>query len=118
MKEKYIKEKILRNIKSVIFGMIMSMLYLAASPMIVNAIPISTDAIPFDDHMGMKGIVNGEYVYCVKRGYPFRSKVSDIQMVRGEANGHEGTLADITQYLYIFDASDLADGYDTFRGWG
>lgn len=87
-------------------------------PMTAYAIPISTGSIPFDDHRGMTAKINGSYVYCVKRGYPFRSKVSDIQMVRGEANGHEGTLADITQYLYSLDISDVADGFDTFRGWG
>lgn len=112
------KEKIFRNIKSIIFGILISMLYLATSPIIVNAIPISTGSIPFDDHRGMTAKINGSYVYCVKRGYPFRSRVSDIQMVRGEANGHEGTLADITQYLYSLDTSDFADGFDTFRGWG
>ncbi len=112
------KEKILKNIKLIILGMMISALYMAASPIIAYAIPITTGSIPFDDHTGMTAKINGSYVYCVKRGYPFRSKVSDIQMVRGEANGHEGTLADITQYLYELDTSDIAGGFDTFRGWG
>lgn len=51
-------------------------------PMTVNAIPISTGGIPFDDHSGMELHISGEDGFCIQRGYPFRSTVSDIQMTR------------------------------------
>lgn len=115
MKEQISKIKFL-YIKIILFALVSFCFVMR--PMTVNAIPISTGSIPFDDHTGMTAKINGKYVYCVKRGYPFRSKVSDIQMVRGEVNGKEGTLADLTQFLYELDMSDISGGYYTFRGWG
>lgn len=40
-------------------------------------------SITFSDHRGMKPSKNGHWVYCIQRGYPFRSMCSEMQMCRG-----------------------------------
>lgn len=42
-------------------------------------IDIALESIGFDDHKGMKAYINGQEVFCIQRGYPFRSKVSELQ---------------------------------------
>lgn len=39
--------------------------------------------ISFSDHTGMKASIHGNWLYCVQRGYPFRSMCSEMQMCRG-----------------------------------
>ena len=84
-------------------------------------IDISLSSISFDDHRGMKATINGEEVFCIQRGYPFRSKVSELQMVNVTVEGlvgdtHNGTIAGEIRHL-LFSITDEWDA-QWFRGWG
>lgn len=106
----------------------MFVLLFSMKPIKVNATssgyPISISALTFDDHKGMyaKINVNGQwyYIYCIQRGYPFRSAVSDLQMVTAtisNAWNHEyyGTIASNIRYMLM--ATDGSTLY-YFTGWG
>lgn len=102
-----------------------------------DGIPIHLTSISFDDHNGMFATINGQPVYCIQRGYPFRSAVSEMQMLRGEWNTgisspgwedsttgeyhpgsdgiYEGKFSDLVTRMYDF--SDLTNAR-VFRGWG
>lgn len=108
-------------------------------PMQVKAdgIPIRISSISFDEHNGIYAFINGQPVYCVQRGYPFRSAVSDMQMLRGEWNtgvsseGYEdpitgewipgssgikeGKFSDIVEWMFDLEHPVNAK---LFRGWG
>lgn len=85
---------------------------------------ISIDALTFDDHRGMYAriYVNGQwhYIYCIQRGYPFRSAVSDLQMVNAtiidiDGNEYSGTIAKNIRHMFLdTDGSVL----QYFIGWG
>ena len=77
---------------------------------------ISLTGINFDNHRSMKATIDGKPVFCIQYGYPFRSKVSDLQMVNGNVRGHEGTIADNVRYLLFYTDKDWKSEY--FRGWG
>lgn len=77
---------------------------------------ISLTGINFDNHRSMKATIDGKPVFCIQYGYPFRSKVSDLQMVNGSVRGHEGTIADNVRYLLFYTDKDWKSEY--FRGWG
>lgn len=81
MKEEISKRKFI-YIKMLL--LIMVALCFVNKPMLVKAdgIPVSLGYVPFDEHRGMSIEINGETGFCVQRGYPFRSSVSDIQMLR------------------------------------
>ena len=88
-------------------------------PMTAKAESISLGVIMFDDHRGMMAYINGKPVYCIQRGYPFRSSVSELQMVYIEGSAYHGdyagTIAGCMRYLlYDFDGTEL----QYFRGWG
>lgn len=92
------------------------------TPMTVNAIPIQTNGIRFSDHQGMEARVYGEHVYCIKRGYPFRSAVSELQMVTTTVtdfigNNHTGTIANNIRWLLTGTHNNNGDPL-YFRGWG
>ena len=59
-------------------------------------------------------LIDGEVGFCIQRGYPFRSTVSDIQMTR--------TVADnITMAEWIrLNLTNFTEGVgmEYFRGWG
>lgn len=85
-------------------------------PMTVKAdgIPISLGYVPFDEHRGMSIKINGEDGFCVQRGYPFRSNVSDIQMLR--VAGEDITMSEwIRKNLMNYAGQDV---WEYFRGWG
>lgn len=92
------------------------------NPMTAEAAEYDTslEGILFHDHTGMlaKAYINGkwEYIYCVQRGYPFRSYVSDLQMVYATIDGHEGTIASNIRYLLA--QIDSNNDFEYFRGWG
>lgn len=92
------------------------------NPMTADAAEYDTslEGIVFHDHTGMlaKAYINGkwEYIYCVQRGYPFRSYVSDLQMVYATIDGHEGTIASNIRYLLA--QIDSNNDFEYFRGWG
>ncbi len=89
----------------------MIVLFFSVKPIKVNATsgyPISIDALTFDDHKGMYAriYVNGQwhYIYCIQRGYPFRSAVSDLQMVTTTitdswGNQFNGTIANNIRHM-------------------
>ena len=81
MKEEICKRKFI-YIK--ILLLILTALCFVNKPMTVKAdgIPVSLGYVPFDEHKGMSVEIDGETGFCVQRGYPFRSSVSDIQMLR------------------------------------
>lgn len=90
-------------------------------PITVNAIPIQTNGIRFSDHQGMEARVYGKHVYCIKRGYPFRSSVSELQMVSGTVtdfigDNHTGTIANNIRFL-MAGHNNNGDAF-WFRGWG
>ncbi len=70
--------------------------------------------------------VNGKYVYCIERGNPFRSAISDMQMIYVDeiiSGGgwtseftHEGYLSETAPYLYQM-GEDITEYY-VWRGWG
>ena len=68
-------------------------------------IDIALESIGFDDHKGMKAYINGQEVFCIQRGYPFRSKVSELQMVYSTVQSglaqveHDGTIASLIRYM-------------------
>lgn len=65
----------------------------------------------------MKAYINGRPVYCIQRGYPFRSAVSELQMVNVTFdNGTTGTIAANMRYL-LFNVNDNYE-LEMFRGWG
>jgi len=78
-------------------------------------INISLESIGFDDHRGMKAYINGREVFCIQRGQPFRSSVSELQMVTSTEGFHSGTIASLMRYLLTYTGDGNA-GY--FRGWG
>ena len=103
-----------------------------SNPIVTNASEYNVQFLgnyQFQDHKGMVAKVNGKYVYCIQRGYPFRSYGSDMQMTIGKTNTSggmndsttEGYLSELTKYFY-----DLSNGYGRydfqhyaiFRGWG
>ena len=85
-------------------------------------IDIALESIGFDDHKGMKAYINGQEVFCIQRGYPFRSKVSELQMVYSTVQSglaqveHDGTIASLIRYM-LSDLTSLI-GVEYFRGWG
>lgn len=89
-----------------------------------GGISISTSSIGFDDHRGMKASINGQDVFCIQRGYPFRSKVSELQMVNTSVqsmggSSHNGTIASLIRYLLeSVDQSGGGTALEYFRGWG
>ena len=84
-----------------------------------GGIPISISSQPliFDDHRGMSASINGRPVFCIQRGYPFRSRVSELQMIQTSFNGHDGTISSILRFLLKDNSSD-SFGTDYFRGFG
>lgn len=89
--------------------------------------------VQFDTHRGMVAVINGQYVYCIQRGKPFRSATSDLQMTVGEVNVdpdnitgsgsdliYNGTLVTLLKHMNTFEAGQ--NGGNTivhwFRGWG
>lgn len=91
------------------------------TPMTANAIPIQTNGIRFSDHQGMEARVYGEHVYCIKRGYPFRSSVSELQMVTSTVTDfigdtHTGTIASNIRFISATHNNSGDALY--FRGWG
>lgn len=105
-------------IKSILF--ICVALCLMVKPITANAIPVQTGGLPFSDHQGMKATVRGQYVYCVRRGYPFRSRVSELQMIRTTTTSfgdeYTGTIADNIRYLMLQNWGN--NNALWFRGWG
>lgn len=90
----------------------------------VSGLPTSIEAITFDDHKGMFSRINANgqwhYMYCIQRGYPFRSAVSELQMVKATTYNlgftHYGTIANNIRDLFV-NISDPAM-IKFFRGWG
>ncbi len=101
-----------------------------------DGIPVSVNSIGFDDHTGIYALINGKPVYCIQRGYPFRSAVSDMQMLRGEWNtgiSTDGYIDDEGNYIpgttgikkgkfselveWMFDVEHPVNA-KLFRGWG
>jgi len=90
----------------------------------VPGLPTSIETVAFEDHKGMyvRLNVNGQwhYIYCIQRGYPFRSAVSELQMVKATTYNHGfehyGTIANNIRDLFV----NFADPYTLqfFRGWG
>lgn len=107
-------------IKNFIF--IIFALLLVMQPIRTNAESISLSSVGFDDHRGMKAYINGKPVYCVQRGYPFRSMVSDLQMTVGTIDtginqAVDGLLAaNVRNLMYGFSMGSGSAEY--FRGWG
>lgn len=80
------------------------------------SISISSQPLYFDDHKGMQASINGRPVFCIQRGYPFRSNVSELQMVTTTEGNNSGTIASLMRYLLV-NTSDEQDA-TYFRGWG
>lgn len=93
-----------------------------ANPMTAHAAEYDTslEGLIFHDHTGMlaRAYIDGkwEYIYCIQRGYPFRSYVSDLQMVYATIDGHEGTIA--SNIRYLLSQLDGNNDFEYFRGWG
>lgn len=122
MEEKKINIRKFIYIKILLF--ILMILYFGIQPIAAEAAGISLGAIAFDDHRGMWAFINGKPVYCVQRGYPFRSKVSDLQMTTGSwttggegSTTAEGRLSTIASEGWLF-ADDGSGRLTEFRGWG
>ena len=92
----------------------------ANKPMTARAESISLGVIGFDDHRGMMAYINGKPVYCIQRGYPFRSSVSELQMVYIEGSAsrgdYAGTIAGCMRYL-LYNVEGGTE-LQLFRGWG
>lgn len=93
-------------------------------PITANAEGISLGVVAFDDHRGIWAFINGRPVYCVQRGYPFRSRVSDLQMTTGSwttggegSTTTEGRLSTIASEGWLF-TDDGSGKLIEFRGWG
>lgn len=125
-KENYIRRSFLKIMKEemskrkFIYIKIMMLalvgLFLVINPMTVKAdgIPVSLGYVPFDEHKGMSIEINGETGFCVQRGYPFRSSVSDIQMLR--VVGENITMSEwIRENLRNYAGEGV---WEYFRGWG
>lgn len=114
MKEEIRKRKFI-YIK--ILSFILMAVCLSAKPLTVKAdgIPVNIiDTVPFADHNGMEASIKEKFVYCVQRGYPFRSKVSELQMVNIEDSEFNGTIAANIRYLLRKHAGS---DNEYFRGW-
>lgn len=85
-------------------------------------IDITLESIGFDDHRGMKAYINGREVFCIQRGHPFRSSVSELQMVYSTVQSglsqveHDGTIASLIRYI-LHRSTGFID-IEYFRGWG
>jgi len=87
-----------------------------SKPMISKAdgIPVSLGYVPFDEHRGMSIKINGNDGFCIQRGYPFRSNVSDIQMLR--VVGENITMS---EWIRLNLRNYAGEGvWEYFRGWG
>lgn len=117
------------NKKQKIYTFIKMMVFVLMGTCVINN-TITSDAaeydtslssIAFHDHNGMiaRANINGrwEYVYCIQRGYPFRSYVSELQMVYANIYGNEGTIASNIRDL-LAHAENNGSGLSLFRGWG
>lgn len=88
------------------------------------SISISSQPLYFDDHKGMQASINGQPVFCIQRGYPFRSMVSELQMVYASTGAdmmgvsNEGTIAYIIRYLLHQQSGFHASDTEFFRGFG
>lgn len=104
-----------------IMMLVLMVLCFMMRPMAAKAEGISLSVIGFDDHRGMMAYINGKPVYCIQRGYPFRSAVSELQMVDATVSdmiggSHNGTIASEIRYLL----NQMSEGGEflMFRGWG
>lgn len=104
-----------------IMMLVLMVLCFMMRPMVAKAEGISLSVIGFDDHRGMMAYINGKPVYCIQRGYPFRSAVSELQMVDATVSdmiggSHNGTIASEIRYLL----NQMSEGGEhlMFRGWG
>lgn len=80
-------------------------------------ISISSEPLYFDDHKGMQASIDGQPVFCIQRGYPFRSRVSELQMVITTEGYHSGTIASLMRY-YLVNMGDANESASYFRGFG
>lgn len=77
--------------------------------------------LQFSEHAGMKASIHGNPLYCTQKGYPFRSMVSEMQMLRGATGGtttgsKDGKFSFIVGYLDKFNG--MRDYPEYYRGWG
>lgn len=92
---------------------------------------VTTAATPFKYGNGMVVRIPGrgeEYLWCVQRGVPFRSAVSELQFLKtsfnwGSISGSidvEGLIPEAMRYLQIEYEyiPGVGDTYISFRGWG
>lgn len=114
------KNRIFTYIKTVFLAF--ACIGIMSNSIMADAAEYDTDitSIVFHDHTGMlaRAYINGkwEYIYCIQRGYPFRSYVSDLQMVYANVDGHEGTIA--SNIRYLLTQMDDDNDMEYFRGWG
>lgn len=80
-------------------------------------ISISSQPLYFDDHKGMQASISGQPVFCIQRGYPFRSNVSELQMVTTTNGYHSGTLASLMRYFLVYSGEDAAGWFRGFGEW-
>ncbi len=117
MKDEMLKRKLI-YIKILLF--VLATLFFVNKPMTAKAESISLGVIGFDDHRGMMAYINGKPVYCIQRGYPFRSSVSELQMVYIEGSAsrgdYAGTIAGCMRYL-LYNVEGGTE-LQLFRGWG
>jgi hypothetical protein len=110
---KEVHMKILQNLKLLQILLLCSIFFVGIFPQDVKAetTTIALGKVDFDDHNGMSADISGRAAFCIKRGYPFRSFVSDIQMVKiGDI-----TIADwIRKNLIQVNSGE----FSFFGGWG
>jgi hypothetical protein len=89
-----------------------------------DSIGITITALGFDDHKGMMTTLKNNYIYCIQRGYPFRRKVSELQMVESTINNGvvsgTGTIASNIRLLLRQRTIDKNGSVQikVFRCWG
>ena len=130
------KNIIKNRLKIIIFLIVLGTALMHPIQVKADGIPIRISSISFDEHNGIYAFINGQPVYCIQRGYPFRSAVSDMQMLRGEwdtgisSEGYidewgnyvppstgikEGKFSDIVEWMFDLEHPVNAK---LFRGWG
>lgn len=118
-----IKQKL--NIKFILLllSFVMLVCGMISNPLQAKAATVSSTSLSFDEHKGMVINISGVGdAFCIERGYPFRTKVSDLQNFYVTVDGETKTLAAFIRENLKFqfknvDAEDPnVTGY--FAGWG
>ena len=106
------------RIKFILTIFIFFMCWIVTNPLQVKAgTAVTTTTISFDEHQGMVVHIGNVDGYCVQRGYPFRTYVSDLQSMYVTEDGKTMTLAEWIR-VNLSEYDEDGNQLQFFAGWG